>query len=65
MRLQDYLAEVTKIVLLEPAAEKELWLQYKKQADLDSRRQLIIDRPVRAVRSEEHEVCTGETLSAP
>ena len=41
MRLQDYLAEVTKIVLLEPAAEKELWLQYKNQADLDSRRQLI------------------------
>ena len=41
MRLQDYLAEVTKIVLLEPAAEKELWLQYKKQGDLDSRRQLI------------------------
>ncbi len=41
MRLQDYLAEVTKIVLLEPAVEKELWLQYKNQADLDSRRQLI------------------------
>lgn len=41
MRLQDYLAEVTKIVLLEPTAEKELWLQYKKQGDLDSRRQLI------------------------
>lgn len=41
MRLQDYLAEVTKIVLLEPAEEKELWLQYKNQADLDSRRQLI------------------------
>lgn len=41
MRLQDYLAEVTKIVLLEPAAEKQLWLQYKNQADLDSRRQLI------------------------
>jgi len=41
MRLQDYLAEVTKIVLLEPAVEKDLWLQYKEQADLDSRRQLI------------------------
>ena len=41
MRLQDYLAEVTKIVLLEPAAERELWLQYKKQGDVDSRRQLI------------------------
>jgi RNA polymerase sporulation-specific sigma factor len=41
MRLQDYLAEVTKIVLLEPVVEKELWLQYKNQADLDSRRQLI------------------------
>ena len=41
MRLQDYLAEVTKIVLLEPTAEKDLWLQYKKQGDLDSRRQLI------------------------
>ena len=41
MRLQDYLAEVTKIVLLEPAVEKDLWLQYKNQADLDSRRQLI------------------------
>ena len=41
MRLQDYLAEVTKIVLLEPSEEKRLWLQYKEQGDLDSRRQLI------------------------
>ena len=41
MRLQDYLAEVTKIVLLEPAEEKRLWFQYKTQGDLESRRILI------------------------
>ena len=41
LRLQDYLAEVTKIVLLEPAEEKRLWVQYKTQGDLESRRILI------------------------
>lgn len=41
MRLQDYLVEVSKIELLEQTAEKALWLQYKSQSDLDSRRQLI------------------------
>ena len=41
LRLQDYLAEVTKIVLLEPAEEKRLWFQYKTQGDLESRRILI------------------------
>ena len=41
MRLQDYLAEVTKIALLEPAEEKRLWFQYKTQGDLESRRILI------------------------
>ena len=43
MRLQDYLAEVTKIVLLEPAEEKRLWFQYKTQGDLESR-QILIER---------------------
>ncbi len=41
LRLQDYLAEVNKIELLEPDVEKELWDQYKNQSDLESRRQLI------------------------
>lgn len=41
MRLQDYLAEVAKIELLESNNEKQLWFQYKTQGDLDSRRQLI------------------------
>ena len=41
MRLQEYLAEVSKIKLLEPMEEQELWFRYKKQADLESRRLLI------------------------
>ena len=41
MRLQDYLAEVTKIRLLEPAEERQLWVRYKQQGDMDSRRCLI------------------------
>ena len=41
MRLQDYLAEITKIELLEPAKEKELWICYKQQGHMESRRQLI------------------------
>ncbi len=41
MRLQDYLAEVTKIKLLDPAEERTLWERYKQQQDLDSRRRLI------------------------
>ena len=41
MRLQEYLAEITKIVLLEPAEEHALWLGFKQQGDLDCRRRLI------------------------
>jgi RNA polymerase sporulation-specific sigma factor len=41
LRLQDYLSEVTKIKLLEPAQENQLWFFYKQQGDLDSRRRLI------------------------
>jgi RNA polymerase sporulation-specific sigma factor len=41
VRLQDYLAEVTKIKLLDPAEERTLWERYKQQQDLDSRRRLI------------------------
>lgn len=41
LRLQDYLSEVSKVELLEQASEKELWVQYKNQEDLESRRQLI------------------------
>lgn len=41
MRLQDYLSEVTKIRLLEPAEEKALWTGFKQQGDLDCRHQLI------------------------
>lgn len=41
MRLQDYLREVTKIRLLEPAEERELWRRCKDFGDMDSRRLLI------------------------
>ena len=41
MRLKDYLSEVTKIRLLEPAEEQELWLGYKQLDDMESRRRLI------------------------
>lgn len=41
MRLQDYLSEVTKIRLLEPAEERELWLTYKEHDNMESRHLLI------------------------
>jgi len=41
LRLQDYLAEVTKITLLEPAEERTLWAGYKLQGDMDARCRLI------------------------
>ena len=41
MRLQDYLAEITKIVLLEPAEERALWLGFRQQGDMECRRRLI------------------------
>ena len=41
MRLQEYLAEITKIVLLEPAEERALWLGFKQQGDVECRRRLI------------------------
>ncbi|MHC1759708.1 MAG: sigma-70 family RNA polymerase sigma factor [Negativicutes bacterium] len=41
MRLQDYLAEITNIVLLEPAEERSLWNGFKQQGDMDCRRRLI------------------------
>lgn len=39
--LQSYLHELNKIKLLEPEAEAALWVAYKEQADLSSRKQLI------------------------
>lgn len=41
MRLQDYLAVVTNISLLEPAVERSLWDSYKQQGDMDARGRLI------------------------
>ena len=41
MRLQEYLAEITKIVLLEPVEEHALWFGFKKQGDMECRRRLI------------------------
>ena len=41
MRLQDYLTEVTKIKLLDPSEEKQLWSQFKQMQDMGSRQQLI------------------------
>ncbi len=51
MRLQDYLAEVTKIKLLDPAEERTLWERYKQQQDLDSRRRLIEHYPPLVVKA--------------
>lgn len=41
MRLQEYLAEITNIKLLEPAEEASLWTGFKLQQDVDCRRRLI------------------------
>ena len=41
MRLQEYLAEVTKIVLLEPDEERALWIGFKQRGEMDCRRRLI------------------------
>ena len=41
VRLQEYLAEVTKIVLLEPDEERALWTGYKQRGEMDCRRRLI------------------------
>ena len=41
MRLQDYLKEVTKIELLELTEERELWVSFKHQGDMESRGRLI------------------------
>jgi RNA polymerase sporulation-specific sigma factor len=41
LRLQEYLAEITNIKLLEPAEESSLWTGFKLQADMECRRRLI------------------------
>ena len=41
VRLQEYLAEVTKIVLLEPDEERALWIGFKQRGEMDCRRRLI------------------------
>ena len=41
MRLQEYLNEVTKIVLLEPDEERALWIGFKQRGEMDCRRRLI------------------------
>ena len=41
MRLQEYLAEITNIKLLEPAEEADLWTGFKLQQDMGCRRRLI------------------------
>ena len=41
MRLQEYLAEITNIKLLEPAEESSLWTGFKLQNDMECRRRLI------------------------
>ena len=41
MRLQEYLAEITNIKLLEPAEEVCLWTGFKLQGDMECRRRLI------------------------
>jgi len=41
MRLRDYLAEIKKIQLLQPAEEQALWQAYKENGDLEARRLLI------------------------
>lgn len=39
--LQSYLQELTKIKLLEPEEEHALWLRFKEEGDLQSRKHLI------------------------
>ena len=41
MRLQDYLAEITNITLLEAVEERALWYGCKQLGDMDCRRRLI------------------------
>lgn len=41
LRLQEYLAEITNIKLLDPAEEFSLWTGFKLQADMECRRRLI------------------------
>ena len=41
MRLQEYLAEITNIHLLEPDEERILWIAFKQQGDMGCRRRLI------------------------
>lgn len=41
MRLQEYLNEVTKIVLLEPDEERALWSGFKQRGEMNCRRRLI------------------------
>ncbi len=39
--MEIYLKEISKVNILSPDQEKELWDQYKKEDDLESRQQLI------------------------
>lgn len=41
MLLDQYLAELKKIRLLEPAEEQSLWQRYKQEGDLECRRHII------------------------
>lgn len=41
MLLKQYLKELNMVEMLAPAAEEQLWLNFKDQGDLDSRRQII------------------------
>lgn len=41
MQLKQYLAELNKIKMLSSAEEEDLWLGFKAQGDLDSRRRII------------------------
>ena len=41
MQLEDYIRELNKVEILQPEAEKELWLAYKEQGDEGARRLLI------------------------
>lgn len=41
MQLKQYLSELNKVRLLEPAEEQQLWLEYKQTDSLECRRRLI------------------------
>ena len=41
MKLSEYMQELNKVKMLEPAEEKELWYEFKHNHNLEARRRII------------------------